>query len=83
MYSNHSILVNTTYAANAADKNLSEMIKEEIKEMVINYATEETERFRDSAFDDRFLCNESNTEEDEDPRSVIFASEDSTIPLQP
>ena len=66
MYSNHSILVNTTYAANAADKNLSEMTKEEIKEMVINYATEETERFYGPVFDSRSL---------DDDQPVIFADD--------
>ena len=66
MYSTHSILVNTTYAANAVDKNLSEMTKEEIREMVINYATEETECFYGPVFDSRSL---------DDDQPVIFADD--------
>lgn len=77
MHSTHAILVNTTYAANAAEKNLSEMTKEEIKEMVINYAIEKTECFSGWAFDYRTLLDEYYEEDEgEDYRSVIFANED-------
>ena len=66
MYSTHSILVNTTYAADAANKTLSEMTREEIREMVINYATEETERFYGPVFDSRSL---------DDDQPVVFADD--------
>ena len=67
MYSNHVILVNTTNAADAAKKNLSEMTKEEIREMVINYATEETGCFYGPVFDSRSL---------DDNQPVVFADDD-------
>ena len=66
MYSTHAILVNIPYAADAAGKQLSKMTKEEIKEMVINYATEETECFAGPVFDCRSLL---------DDESVLFANE--------
>lgn len=66
MFANHSILVNTTYAADAANKDLSEMTKEEIKEMVINYATDETECFYGPVFDCRDLI---------DDQPVVFAAD--------
>ena len=52
------------------------MTKEEIKEIVINYATKETECFSGWAYDERTLLDEYYEDEDEDYRSVIFASED-------
>ena len=57
MYSIHSILVHIPAAADAADKTLTELTKEELTEMVINYATEETERFCGLAFDYRTLLD--------------------------
>ena len=74
MHSTHAILVNTTYAAHAADKSLSDMTKEEITEMVIDYATEETERYSGLAFDSRTLLDENIA--DDDYRPVIYAKED-------
>ena len=65
-HSIHAILVKIPYAAEAAEKNLSEMKKEEIKEMVIGYATEETECFSGWAFDYRALL-------DDEP--VLFAND--------
>ena len=77
MHSTHAILVKIPYAADSAEKNLSEMTKEEIKEMVINYATNETECFSGWAFDYRTLLDEYYEEDDdEDYRPVIFADED-------
>lgn len=79
MHSTHAILVNIRYASDESNKLHSEMTKEEIREMVINYATEETERFSDLAFDYRTLLDEYYEEDEgEDYRSVIFASEDWT-----
>ena len=66
MFSTHAILVNTTYASDAANKNLSEMTKEEIKEMVINYATNETECFYGPVFDCRDLVED---------QPVVFAAD--------
>ncbi len=78
MHSIHAILVNIPYAADDAEKNLSEMTKEEIKEMVISYATEETERFYGTVFDSRELLDEEDCEEDNDEcyLPVVLASED-------
>ena len=66
MHSTHAILVNTNYAANAAKKTLSEMTKEEIEEMVINYAENYTDCFYGFVFDGRELM-------EDDP--VLFASD--------
>lgn len=78
MYSTHAILVNIPDAVKTSSSKLSEMTKEEIKEMVINYATNETERFAGPVFDYRDLLNEEDREEDQDEcfLPVVFASED-------
>ena len=78
MHSNHAILVNIPDAAESVNMNLAEMTKEEIKEMVINYATEETERFADRAFDYRVLLDDEEHEEGEIEfgHPVVFANED-------
>lgn len=76
MYITHTILVNISYAAESANKTLTKMSKEETKEMVINYATEETNCFFGRAFDFRSLLDNHDEGEDEDCRSVIFANED-------
>ena len=76
MYSIHSILVHIPAAADAADKTLNELTKEELTEMVINYATEETERFCGLAFDHRTLLGGEAYDEEESHQPVIFASED-------
>ena len=78
MYSTHAILVNIPDAAESSSSKLSEMTKEEIKEMVINYATNETERFAGHVFDYRDLLNEEDHDEDQDEcfLPVVFASED-------
>ena len=78
MYSTHAILVNIPDAAKSSSSKLSEMTKEEIKEMVINYATNETERFAGPVFDSRDLLNEEDHEEDQDEcfLPVVFASEE-------
>ena len=75
MHTTHAILVSIPYAAKSADKNLSEMTKEEIKEMVINYATEETERFAGQAYDSRSLLDDEEDER-EYGNPVVFANED-------
>ena len=76
-HSTHAILVKIPYAAKDSEKNLNEITKEQIKEMVINYATEKTECFYGWAFDYRTLLDEYYEEDaDEDYRSVIFADED-------
>ena len=62
-HSIHAILVNIPYAAESANKNLSEMTKEE---MIIDYATNETKRFCGPVFDYRELL---------DDKPVLFANE--------
>jgi len=70
MYAEHMILVNIPNAVQDADKALNEMTKNEIQEMVIDYATKGTECFYDAVFDNRSLL------EDE---PVIFSSDDWTV----
>ena len=56
-HSIHAILVNIPYAAESANKNLSEMTKEE---MIIDYATNETKRFCGPVFDYRELLDDKH-----------------------
>ena len=67
MHADHAILVNIPEAARDANKPLNEMTKNEIQEMVIDYATEATDIFFCSAFDYRSLLEN---------QPVIFSGDD-------
>ncbi|MBR0421866.1 MAG: hypothetical protein IJI85_04725 [Clostridia bacterium] len=71
MYALHAILVNIPDVAKTENKNLETMTQNEIKEMVIDYATEETECFYGPVFDNRWLLEEVKGYE-----PVIFSRED-------
>ena len=70
MYALHAILVNIPDVAKTENKNLETMTQNEIKEMVIDYATKETECFYGPVFDNRWLLEEVKGYE-----PVIFSRE--------